>query len=818
MKSITNPKRFALALAFLWMAGWARASQTDALFSVVPAGDPAYTQLGDLEKAGLLTPGDSQGPFTRYEVAEKVIQARKQFHEIVVAQADEIPLPPDLGAPTLPGDNSPAPAPSAAMAAPPAPAAPSSSTEVNLVPASPVALPGTAAAVASAPAPSATPEDPLKWSRIAATLNSLEDAYQYELKEIQKPVNGLSDKTQQLENNQYDLSKRLKGITDYPTIAWHGLGRVFGAAQRLTSADPGLTLPENDNFQGRGYIDFEPEGVISKQVRWELLVRYGTAMVENDSQAIDTFLPRRGTIELKAPWFTATFGDFDESYTPLTLWNRDNLDLRWMPEMIAREDDTLKYESFLNNEPNWPFRGMRLGTEVAWPDSAALDHFNLSLMANMIRNGFNDLASGGTPFGPGLFTDWLFAGKGQLDTKRLFLGNNTNIKFTLDGYGLLMWEPLVTQLPGSPYSSLNPATWAHQYEILSVKPSVDVYLGDGLIMGASWETASSLYEDDTQNSATNVTDWAVIVGPYLKFQHSQISFNYINIGPNFFSPMAQTRQDLMTTTTSFNPVGQLPTQELFSAPLRSQFFLAGIPRAGGIYSFYDRTTDNTFPYGLATPNREGAGLDLDIKTLDKDSLKVKGSVYFVQEISDNLVVDNSGTGLAAVDDPTAANPPTRNFTYVNLGPSFNLAPYINDPEDLVIGTNVRYEQTSSSIGTLTSAWVLGCVEAGLFSWWRTALSFGSDSISGSEAGYGGTTMARYSYMFDNSDLGQYQVFNINGTDESLRLSMTFTLNRNSKMYLDYDYTWGNAVPYFGATPTGGNLNNQFAELTYEILF
>jgi hypothetical protein len=117
---------------------------------------------------------------------------------------------------------------------------------------------------------------------------------------------------------------------------------------------------------------------------------------------------------------------------------------------------------------------------------------------------------------------------------------------------------------------------------------------------------------------------------------------------------------------------------------------------------------------------------------------------------------------------------------------------------------------------------LGGVEAGLFSWWNMALSFGADSVNGSEAGYvinnQVTTYARYSYLFDNSDLGNYELFNINGTNNSLRFSTTFTLNRNSKLYLDYDYTWGNAVPYFGTTPSTGTMNNQFAELTYEILF
>jgi hypothetical protein len=706
-----------------------------------------------------------------------------------------------------------------------APASPPPPPDASTAPSIP--LPGTATvspvAATQPPVPTATPEDPLKWAKLAETLNSLEDAYQYELKDIQTPVKDLDDKTTTLENEQYDLLKRLKGIDEYPTIAWHGLGRVFGAGERLTSTIPGLSLSQNDNVQGRGYIDFEPEGVIGKQIRWDLIVRYGTAMVENDSQAIDSFFPRRGSMELKAPWFTATLGDFDESYTPLTLWNRDNLDLRWVPEMIAREDDTLKYESFMNNEPNWPFRGMRLGSEVAWPDSTWFDHFNISLMGDMIRNGYNDLASGGNYFGSGLNTDWLFAGKGQLATKKLFLGGGTNLKFSFDAYGLLLWEGPNTDTPGSIYVPNGVTTWDHQYEILSLKPSVDVSLGDGMVLGATWEAANSLYEDDTRNSATNVTDWAVIAGPYLKFQHSLISFNYLNVGPNYFSPMAQTRQDLITSTTGFNPGSGLPTPDLFSAPLRSQFFLAGVPRASGIFSFYDRTEDNTFPYGLATPNREGAGMELDVKTLEKDSLKIKGSVYFVQEINPNIVADSQGTGFVAVDMPVSVTAvPQRNFAYINVGPSFNLGPSIDDPEDLIIGTNVRYEETDSSLGTLTSAWVLGGVEAGLFSWWNMALSFGADSVNGSEAGYvinnQVTTYARYSYLFDNSDLGKYELFNINGTNNSLRFSTTFTLNRNSKLYLDYDYTWGNAVPYFGTTPSTGTMNNQFAELTYEILF
>jgi hypothetical protein len=36
--------------------------------------------------------------------------------------------------------------------------------------------------------------------------------------------------------------------------------------------------------------------------------------------------------------------------------------------------------------------------------------------------------------------------------------------------------------------------------------------------------------------------------------------------------------------------------------------------------------------------------------------------------------------------------------------------------------------------------------------------------------------------------------------------------------LDYDLTGGTAVPYVGALPPGQKVNNQYAEVTYEIQF
>ncbi len=782
---------------------------------VVPTGDPTYAQLEQLEQAGLLPTENSPAPLTRMEVAGLVFQARENLKEIVLAQADDIPPPPA-------SDNS-APSASSPAAAPAPPAVP----EVAVPPSAPLPAPVVAASPTEVPAvavPTATPSyvSPIKSEsqddliKAEATLSSLEEAYQYELKRVQGDMKSLQDRQADLENKQYDLWKRIMGITEYPTISWHGLGRAYGISQQYYGDSQALSFLTPSSRSALGFLDFEPVGIVDKQIRWDAIIRYESAFESDANVGIDSLVARRINMEFNPPWLSATVGDFNESYTPLTMWNRDNLDLRYKPEMIAREDDFTKYESFLNDEPNWPFRGLRIGTDILWPDSSFIDRFKVGGMANMIRSGFNDNASGGSYFGPGDFTDWIFAANTEVKLKRWYLGG-FSLQLALDAYGIMLDEPIYSEQPGSPYSPFNPTTWAHQYVISSFKPSFDVGLQGDAGFGGTWEGAFSTYKDDKMNPSTDVSDYAILAGPYFRFGHSKITFNYLNVGPNYFSPLAQTRQDDIQPG-SASLYNGAATPDLLSVPLRSQFFLSNVPRAGGIFGFYDRTQDNTFPYGLATPNREGIGFDFDVKATDKDALKIPGSVYFVQEINDNLVVNLPATGYVSVDAVAGVPNPMRTFKYVNIGPSFNLAPSTGLPGDLEIGFNVRYEQTSSAIGSLTSDWILGGIQAEIFSWWETAASFGVEQINGTEAGYGGTTLARYAYQFDNTDLSVgYTAFNINGSRQSWKLSEDFRMDRNSTLYFDYGLTWGNALPYVGqALP--GTLYNQFMEVTYAIQF
>ncbi len=793
MKRLSNQLHLLAFLALLLPApGFTLGS--DSLFSTVPSGDITYSQLAQLEKEGLIPKSQGKVILTRFEVADLIWKAQGKYDEIVLAQADDIPPPPPDGVvdtTPAPANDKTSPAPAPAVAPPQTPASPAFTTP-------------------PAAAPSAV-DDEAALAEAKKNLHSLTEAYQYELKRIKDKVGAVKDHATALDASQYDLWRRLQGVIEYPNVAIHGLGRAFAFSQQYFGIKTGFSFDNSTVRNTYGYLDLMPEGVVQKEVRWNSILRLGT-LIEPDSST-DLLVFRRISLEVKAPWFSATLGDFDESYTPLTLWNRDNLDLRYRPEMFAREDDTKKYESFFNNEPNWPFRGLRLSTDVVWPDPSPLGRLQLSAFTHMIANGFNADQKNSGFVGPTNFTDWIFAGQGRLDLQKWYMGG-MSLQIGLGAHLVILDEPLYTNTPGASYQPFDSTTWAHQYVINSWDPELRLGLGGDAYLGGLMDLAYSTYRDDKLDTAKDTSDYAMLGGPYFQFGDSKIGFNFLDVGPNYFSPLAQTRQDNVDgSNLPFFRYAYSP--ELFQPLLRNQYFLSNVPRAGAIYGLYDRTQDNTFPYGLATPNRQGMGLELDIKTLEKQALKVKGSAYLVQEIGGNIVANITQTGFTTVDAPAPGTVLTRKFTYVNIGPSLNLGPLMGWDRDLEIGGNARFEQTNSSLGTLTSTWILGGLRVGVLPSVDLSTAFSSQNVNGTEMGYQDSLFARYSYLFDNSDVGSYEQFNVNGSIQSLRFSTDFKVNRNSNFYLDYDITQGNLHP---AGPIKGTLHNEYMEITYEIKF
>jgi hypothetical protein len=754
------------ALLFLGVPSWAGAVAENTLFTVVSENDPVYGQLHQLAETGLLSPQDAKAPLTRFDVARDILKAQDQYDEIVLADA----------APVLAAGN-------------------------RVVP---------------SPPPPPKPQ----LSQAGTILHNLEETYQYELGKLKDSVKALGRSMDDLENQEYGLRKRVKGIEQFPTIAVHGLGRAFGLSQQYSGDDPNSLYPNPGYRLTYGFLDLEPEAIVTKEIKFNGTVRVETNFspspfnteISTSNFSMDL---RRICMEFNPPWLSAVLGDFEQSYTPLTLWNRDNLDLMYEPEMWARQDETSKYESFFDHEPDWPLRGLRLGTRILWPDSDVVDELKLSTFVHMIRNGFDGAGiSNSWYFGFNQFADWLVGGTASLKSKKWYSGD-ISWQASLDTYGLILDEPLNTDLPRSVYNPNDPTTWGHQYLIGSMKPDLKVGLGNDFYAGATGEYAYSSYQDDKMDSQRVIGDWALNGGPYVQFGASRISFNYLSVGPYYYSPAAQTRQDAVTSVSSV--MGPNSSAELWPPPLRGQDFLSDVPRAGQIYSFYDRTQDNTFPYGLATPNRQGFGMEMDIQALERNALKVKGAAYLVQEIQADIVA--SGSQYMPVDAYNGVVP-VRKFAYANLGPSFNFGPSIGLDRDLEVGTNIRMEQTTSSMGTLTSTWILGGVRADILPVWELSAAFSQQNANGTDTGYvdgsGNPTLwARYVYLFDATDLGQYKPFTVDGSIESVRISNAFKVNRNSSIYLDYDWTTGNMMPN---NPALGTVNNQYVEVTYEVKF
>ena len=873
LKGLKSLRLAVVLLALGSIPAMALAADNSNLFNSVPAGDPTYNQLLQLEKAGLLPAGASQKSLTRFEVAENIWKAEKKYKEIVVADADmELP-------PSPPGESS-----------------ASAPGETPLPPSEGETGSSTGSTVTNAPhqAPKAlvTPDytqHPEKLAQAETALRTLQQAYELELSVVQQQKESLTDQVTQAEEDQYALWRSLKSVNESPSISLHGTGRMsgisrqyFGSGSAVTLSYPNLSYnpfgngaPSGLIFPSpsatrlmNGYLDLEPTGALSKQIHWNGIIRLGTSALPlsgdfyQNGLGYDYLTFRRISMEFSPDFMTATLGDFEESYTPLTLWNRNNLDLAYKPEPMERLDAQQKYESFFDHTPAWPFRGVRIGTALGWPDSPILDRISVSGFAHMIRAGFNDYTSGGWIFNSNgnqlinFFPDFIFAGQAEIRSKKLYTGD-VSLQASLKGYGVILDEFLdpyqtgpntAISPPPFPPSGLSgngpvaytyypyiPNTWAHQYRIGSLKPEVKVGMGGDAYLGLVYEGAFSAYQDDKTNQTRTISDYAIMASPYLQLGDSKVTLNYLNVGPYYYSPLAQTRQDVLLPTASAATVFGLPTMGLYSAPLKSLFFLTNVPRPGGnngFYGFYDRTQDNVFPYGLGTPNRQGVGVDLDIKALKGNALKVAGSAYFLQEITGNLVVNQAGTTFAGLDTAPSGKVPVRKFTYVNIGPSFDIGPSAGLKTPLEIGTNVRYEDTSSNLGDLTDLWILGGVKAGLFTWWEVSAAYGIQNMSGTDAGYVATdsngkpfqtTLARYPYLFDNVDLinnatgkPYYAPFTVNGTVQNLLLSTTFNIDRNSKLHFDYSLAYGNEIPNLGTYL--GTLNNEFMELNYEVKF
>src|ERR1700677_3705020 len=193
-----------LFAAFLFLTEGSFAAMDSNAFEVVPTGDPTYGQLQQLENGGLLPSGASQGPLTRFDVAQKIWDAQQKLKEIVVAQADMdlVPPPPAEGVPAPAASTSPA---DSTAAEPPA-AAPPAATQ----------------AAAAQPTPADDQplwNNPQKIQAAEQALQSLQATYDLELQLVKDQKTDLTDQLSLAESDQYGLWKMVKSIDTNPSVS-----------------------------------------------------------------------------------------------------------------------------------------------------------------------------------------------------------------------------------------------------------------------------------------------------------------------------------------------------------------------------------------------------------------------------------------------------------------------------------------------------------------------------------------------------------------------------------------------------------------------
>jgi len=483
---------------------------------------------------------------------------------------------------------------------------------------------------------------------------------------------------------------------------------------------------------------------------------------------------------------TLNAGDFFKSYTPLTLWNYEVPVYTFIePTSFNRTRKDVEEWVYMDHGPDEHLRGFQAATTVAFPKDPFLSDINLQAMAGPMNSA--------TAFIPGSY----FGGaQGSLSML------NDNLEVT--GTGLLLWQDPSTA--NSPYISYEPNTWAHQYEIGSVTGRVTLPLADKANLTASVEDAASQYNDDSRDPMRVFNDWALLGNASLNIEGIHLTGKYLNIGPYFYSPGAQTNRytpgigSSLYLTSNMNGLDDGLPGYLNGSPFQ------GVLRPS--FAPYDRLAENALPYGDSTPDRQGIVLGFSGDIGEKGWLKPQFSFESIQEIQPDYVLRPDGSGLVVVDYGTLTAP-TRSFTdfegalTVDFAKAFDLSGRTYD-----IQFDFKDQSTDLGLGGdpfAVQTIIAACdfnIPAHFLNTVVWSAAFEQVQATGNEfvlLNQGNPpTFGEYSFTMDTSTLGQYAYLPLNLTKQTYAFGLKLPLNDMANFRADYfltQYNWSDLPSY-----------------------
>ncbi len=341
-------------------------------------------------------------------------------------------------------------------------------------------------------------------------------------------------------------------------------------------------------------------------------------------------------------------GDIDVGLTKYTLYNNEEIFSEFESPIFKTRRDIIAYDNF-NSSNKWRLQGMQANTALGIGN--AIEKVSLHLFATRVRkaNATN-------------IPDRLVVG-GKVDIKQSkYLRLGVNLVSMFDNKGSTV--DTVVDFKNNVVTS--------DFEITPIT-------NNKLAVGLSGELGASdnYYFIENQNRAASSNDYFYDAGIFARIKRKNIKLkvSYRNVGPDFFSPTAQT---LRIMTNSDPSVFGKVMNDSISRPVNLFDRMTDLQlynqRIGTTLMAFLPIYGNVQPYGQATPNRKG----LTVEVSKSDSADI-----LYTSLRGDLLSEIIGEGATDF----------RKFSSIQGGARFRLGRLLSFKKELAVIAGARYEGT-----------------------------------------------------------------------------------------------------------------------------
>jgi hypothetical protein len=391
----------------------------------------------------------------------------------------------------------------------------------------------------------------------------------------------------------------------------------------------------------------------------------------------------------------------------------------------------------------------------------------------------------------------------------------------------MLWDDTGTS--NVPYIPNLVSTFAKTYKIGSLSSTATLPFEKNLDVKGFAELAGSTYQDDSHDAQSVLQDWALLAKGSIDIYGVHLNAKYLNIGPYFYSPGAQTNGFTPALGTNDYLTNSLIDEGLNGALNNYVFQTVGRPA----FAPYDRMAENMLPYGDATPDREALILGFSAE-IGKDGWLKPQATYtaYAQELQPDYVLTSAGNSVVPVDSYNYSwSTNVRKFGGYEGALTLDFAKALDSTlSTWDLSGDYKHQTTDLGLGAspFTVNTLIVSADAGpfpgvpLFEGLVLSGAYEQAQSSGSEYTFNASspsgtgeppTLATYSSYFDNELLGDYSYQALDITRTSWAIGIKCPISKTFDIHGDVfinKYTWSD-VPSF-------DRREYIYRMTYDLTF